>query len=122
MSKTKNIEEQISVSLLSGYDINESDILNVDNALDPKDKLKKCVESFLNDIENKKIEHINIESRSNETVIYILELFTIAMHELNPIDFEGNEPLNIEEMLKTTAFYIFMDLKSHRIPNLRFYI
>ena len=36
--------KQISESLLSGYDINESDILNVDNDLDPKDKLKKCVE------------------------------------------------------------------------------
>lgn len=120
MNNTKLIELSIKKSLLSKWSITRNDIL--EKKINGYLELDKITHNLLNDFKSGKIKHISCNQISDEDVDYILGLFPISLHELDPIDFEGDDPLSIDELFETASYYIFSDIKSHKLKNVEFYI
>jgi len=122
MTKTKEIEEMVFSALYKNWSITKKSILESESDIDSKDEIIKIVKFFLLCVKNNEIKHLEFSGDINETIKYVVELFPIGLHELDPVDFEGDEPNSIEEMIETTSYFILQDVKLNKIPNLRFVV
>lgn len=117
MKKSKQILNSIYVSLNNHIDINVEKILEDGVAFDNSTAITSGIEAFLHDIDCNKIDFISHDSTidSSLAVDNILHCFVLALVEVDPVDFEGNDPLDVKMLMETTAEYIFDSIQSNQV-------
>lgn len=92
----------------------------VDNGVVVNNKpyLEELVFFFLKAVHNGKIRGLETNKPSQKTVEEIINLMPMAIVELDPVDFEGDDALTIEELSETTAIYLYENISLNQIKGI----
>lgn len=124
MTKDKKIIKAIKDIILKNININENKILDDGIAFSNYKQVQETSLEIVTFIKNEKISNlmINEDYEKNKTVENITSIFVLALIDVDPVDFEGDEPLVISELIDTTSFYILESIKKQEINGISFYL
>lgn len=124
MSKTEKIINQIQAIFDKEISIDVENILETGDSYNNIEQIRSAVTVFLSAVKANKISNIEIneEFKVDVTVSEISELFVLGLVEIEPSDFEGDEPLSVNEMIETSSTYVFNQIQKQEITGLNFYI
>jgi hypothetical protein len=107
--------------LLKEIKITNEVVLNSASEIDASSELKEAVRKIILLIKNKKIKEVEyINKEPTEVVInYVVDIFPLSLWSLSAVDFDGYEPITIEELIKTGIDYFLIELKEGSVPNLK---
>jgi hypothetical protein len=124
MSKTAKIISQIQAIFDKEISIDVENILETGESYNNIEQIRSAVKVFLSAVKANKISNIEVneEFKVDSTVSEISELFVLGLIEVEPSDFEGDEPLSVNEMIETSSTYVFNQIQKQEITGLNFYI
>lgn len=124
MSKTAKIISQIQAIFDKEISINVENILETGESYNNIEQIRSAVTVFLSSVKANKISNIEVneEFKVDSAVSEISELFVLGLIEVEPSDFEGDEPLSVKEMIETSSTYVFNQIQKQEITGLNFYI
>ncbi len=124
MSKSNKIVSKINEILKNEIKIDIESVLDKGESYDNLSKLENAVSILLDQIERNSVDNIEINEEYNrKTVVQdISGLFVIGLINIEPSDYEGDEPLVVEEMIETSSLYIFNQIQKQEIKGLNFFI
>lgn len=124
MTKSEIIIKEMYSVFNKHFLVSQNDVKELTEELDNRENLKIALSKLYDEIKLKKIKHldINIEMKKDESIDELIEEFPIGLVDLSPSDFEGSEPLIIDEMVTTGLGYILESAKKRTIKSLTFYI
>lgn len=124
MSKSDRIVSKINEILKNEIKIDTADILDKGERYDNLSNLESAVSVLLDHIERDSVDHIETnEDYNRKTVIQeVSGLFVLGLVNIEPSDYEGDEPLVVEEMIETSSLYIFNQIQKQEIKGLSFFI
>lgn len=108
MKKIDDAKNNIYLSLNRHININVTQILNDGVVIDNSGNIIRAIKLFISDIENNNIDMIELSENTDieKTIENIFHCFVIALVEVDPVDFEGNDPLDVSILMETTSGYI----------------
>lgn len=120
MNIFSSIQNQIKDSLIKSYKITEKDILNSEYNINNSEMVLNSSKILLDEIKSNKIKYLVIETNiiEEDVINKIFNNFVIGLIDLEPSDYEGDEPLSIETMLNTTSLYIMEEIKKGKKGDL----
>ncbi len=121
MKKSDEISKSIQESLNNNININVCQILDDGIAYDNSDSIIEGIVALIKDIDNDKVLLLSRDGNTNkeETIENLFHCFVLALVEIDPIDFEGNDPLDVRMLMETTADYIFDGIKQKQIHGIK---
>tara|TARA_Y100000588_G_scaffold210270_1_gene224252 strand:+ start:82863 stop:83237 length:375 start_codon:yes stop_codon:yes gene_type:complete len=124
MSKTAKIISQIQSIFDKEISIDVENILETGESYNNMEQIRSAVRIFLSAVKANKISNIEVneEFKVDATVSEISELFVLGLIEVEPSDFEGDDPLSVNEMIETSSTYVFNQIQKQEITGLNFYI
>tara|TARA_Y100001960_G_C14784249_1_gene890394 strand:+ start:17024 stop:17398 length:375 start_codon:yes stop_codon:yes gene_type:complete len=124
MSKTAKIISQIQSIFDKEISIDVENILETGESYNNIEQIRSAVKIFLSAVKANKISNIEVneEFKVDTTVSEISELFVLGLVEVEPSDFEGDDPLSVNEMIETSSTYVFNQIQKQEITGLNFYI
>ena len=124
MNKTEKIINQIQAIFDKEISIQVDSILESGQSYNNIEQIRFAVKVFLSSVKENRFSNIEINEDFKEetTVSEISELFVIGLIEVEPSDFEGDEPLSVKEMIETSSTYVFNQIKKQEVTGLSFYI
>lgn len=124
MNKTAKIISQIQAIFDKEISINVENILETGESYNNIEQIRSAVTIFLSAVKANKISNIEVneEFKVDSVVSEISELFVLGLIEVEPSDFEGDEPLSVNEMIETSSTYVFNQIQKQEITGLNFYI
>lgn len=124
MNKSDRIVLKISEILKNEIKIDIGSVLDKGESYDNLSNLECAVSVLLDQIESNSVSNIEINEDYNRkvTVQEISGLFVIGLINIEPSDYEGDDPLVVEEMIETSSLYIFNQIQKQEIKGLSFFI
>lgn len=112
------IHEQIFKNLKENISIDTKQVIADGLVLDNKNEIVRSSKELVKSIARGDFDRLTAHKPDKSTVLAIYQNFPIALTEIDPVDFEGDDPLIIDELLQTAVNYIIEDLKNDKIPKL----
>lgn len=112
------IEIEIKHFFIEHINIDIKNIVENGVIINNKPFLEELVVLFLKTVHNGKILGLETNKPSQKTVEEIINLMPMALVELDPVDFEGDDALTIEELSETTAIYLYENISLNQIKGI----
>lgn len=105
------------------FSVNQNFASELESDYDNTDNIKKSCSELLKSIQDGKIPHIEyLGTNVDDTLNDMVDSFPIGLVKLSPIDFEGEDPLDIDELINTGLLFLFEYIQKREIKGLHFYI
>ncbi len=123
MNKIQEVQNSLFDVLKRGFEVTLDDInSNKEDYLDCRKQINTSVTILLKEIQEGNIKHFSYDGTANKTQEQIVVQFPYGLFDLHKMDFEGKEPLSIDDMLQTASFYIFEAIKRNEVSGVSFHL
>lgn len=87
-------------------------------------QIKRATLLLIDSIKKDLIPNIEINEDYNENNVLneLTNLFVIGLIDVSPLDFEGDEPLDVNELIETSSLYIYNHIQKQSIKGISFYL